>query len=111
MTPQTQDLGKKLCAVLGLPKRVLWFELRVAYDEAVTVKCEYHPESVDGRPTIDTVLAEYEFEVVSREVQPAPDERFSFDAWLNARKAAAHAAMLAQHQALSRMDERLFCHG
>lgn len=108
MTPHTQELGKKLCEALGLPKSVRWLELRLAVDEAVTVKCEYHPERNDGMP-LEAVLAEFEFAVVRRD--PAPEERFDFDAWLKAKKDAAHAAMLAQHEALSQMDERLLGKG
>jgi hypothetical protein len=110
MTPHAQQLGQKLCEALGLPKNVLWFELRVAYDEAVTVKCEYHPERDDGKP-LEAVLAEYEFEVAKRVESAAEPAPFNFDAWLKAKNAAAHAALLESHRALSRMDERLFCHG
>ncbi|MCP3022289.1 hypothetical protein [Cupriavidus basilensis] len=33
-----------LMRALGLPKRTRWFEVRCAVGEAVTVKCEYHPD-------------------------------------------------------------------
>lgn len=38
------ELVRALLEALGLPRRTKWFELRVAIDEAVTVRCEYLPE-------------------------------------------------------------------
>lgn len=95
------QLGAQLIKALGLPKQCVWFELRCASGEVVSVTCEYYPEAQNGAP-LETVLAEYQ--VVERKVAP-----FDFDAWMNARKALAHAAMVERHKALSRMDERLFC--
>jgi hypothetical protein len=96
----SQVLGSKLIEALGMPKHVVWFELRCAVDEVVSVRCEYHPEEPNGLSP-ETVLAKYE--VVERTA------RVDFDAWLNARKTRAHLAMMERHRALSRMDERLFC--
>ena len=92
------QIGKAWCKALGLPKFTRSFELRCAVDEAVTVKCEYYPE-VDGRQ-LQAALAEFE---VHRRDSPA---KVDFDAWLHAEKDAAHAAMMARHAALSRMDEQ-----
>lgn len=102
MNPHAQELGQKLCEALGLPKHVIWLELRVAFDEAVTVKCEYFPERNDSKP-LEAVFAE--FEVVRRD--PVPTKRFDFDAWMKTRNEAAHAAMIASHRELSIMDARL----
>jgi hypothetical protein len=110
MTPHVQELGQKLCDALGLPKRVVWFELRVACDELVTVKCEYYPERNDRMP-LEAVFAQFEFEVVRREPVEVEQEPFNFDAWLNAKNNAAHAALMDSHRELSGMDARLFCHG
>jgi hypothetical protein len=85
------EIGEKLSKALGLPKNVRWLELRVAGNEAVTVRCEYYPERVDGMP-LDTVLAEYV--VVRREVELAANVHF--DAWFNARRNAAHAAFIGR---------------
>lgn len=74
MNPNAQELGQKLCDALGLPKNVRWFELRVAVDEAVTVKCEYFPES-DGGELLESVLAEYKVEQkkpISESVEQIP---------------------------------------
>ena len=100
-----QDIGPSLIKALGLPKQTVWFELRCAVNEIVTVKCEYWPE---GDPfAISAVLAEYE--LVQRENVPV--DAIGFDAWLRARTNAAHDTMMQRHSGLSRMDARLFCGG
>jgi hypothetical protein len=96
-----QEIGKALIEALGLPKLTRSFELCCAVDEAVSVKCEYYPE-VDGQ---ELVVSLAEYELVRRDV-PLKPEAIDFDAWLNARKEAAHAEMQARHAELSRMDER-----
>ena len=53
-----QAIGKKLIEILGLPARTRWFELRVATNELVTIKCGYLPDIKEG--AIEEVLAEYE---------------------------------------------------
>lgn len=93
------QIGKALCEALGLPKLTRSFELRCAVDEAVTVKCEYYPE-VDAMQ-LEAALAEFE---VYRRDKPV---KVDFDAWLRAEKDAAHAAMLARHATLSRMDQQM----
>lgn len=37
-----------LTAALGLPSNLRSFEIRIASDEIVTVKCEYYQEKIDG---------------------------------------------------------------
>ena len=53
-----RDLGSKLIKALQLPKSTVWFELRCAVDEIVTVKCAYRPE-VDQKE-VELILSEYE---------------------------------------------------
>lgn len=47
MTP-TRGLGKemhdRLRAELQIPEKCRWFEVRFAYGEAISVKCEFMPE-------------------------------------------------------------------
>lgn len=40
-----QQIGKKLAEALGLPPRTIWFELRVAVNEVVSVKLEHVVDS------------------------------------------------------------------
>lgn len=105
-----QALGPKLIEALGAPKLCTWLELRIAFDEIPTVRCEYYPVGDDG--TIDflgKVLAEYElvprakyggsFAVhpeSSIEFQAAKAQVIGFDAWMRRRTEAAHQAMMAQ---------------
>jgi hypothetical protein len=93
-----QQIGQALCDVLGLPKGTRSFELRCAVDEAVTVSCEYYP-SIDVYP-LKTALAVYE---LSLRTGPREEPAINFDAWMNERKSAAHAAMMARHARLARM--------
>ena len=55
------DLWPKLKeAIPSLPDSVVWLELRMHYDEAATIKCEYYPEIDDLAP----VFAEYKLEKI-----------------------------------------------
>lgn len=55
-----QDL-RGLIKILGLPKKTRWFELRVATNEIVTIKCGYVPEIDDtNKGELEEVLAEFE---------------------------------------------------
>ena len=55
-----QHLGG-LIKILGLPKNTTWFELRVATNEIVTIKCGYAPEINDtNKGELEEVLAEFE---------------------------------------------------
>lgn len=58
MTVLGQAVGKRIIEALGLPsERCVSFELRVAVNEVVTVKAEYH---ADGDPkTIAEVFSGY----------------------------------------------------
>lgn len=59
-----QDIGKKLTDALGLPKNIISFELRVAVDEIVTIKCTYYPENIN----IDEVEKQFaEFQLSLKE--------------------------------------------
>jgi len=84
-----QELGSQLVPLLGLPTHTLWFELRCAAGEFVTVKCEYAPNIEES---FDTVLAEYV--LVPRETALADDSITGgrhFDDWMRGRTNAAHA--------------------
>lgn len=89
-----QGLGPALGDALGLPKGLIWFELRVALDEVVSIKCEYYPH-ID-KPLLESVIED--FQVVRRE-QP---RKIDFDAWMKARKDTAHADMQMRHKRLAR---------
>lgn len=56
--PGNDPLVKQLMKALGLPNHTSAFELRVAVDEIVTVKCWYAPEV--NSETLETVMEEYE---------------------------------------------------
>lgn len=60
-----RQLGAKLLKALRLPEKTVWFELRCAVDEIVTVKCAYRPE-VD-QEEVELILSEYE--VVLKETE------------------------------------------
>jgi hypothetical protein len=51
------DFGK----LLGLPKNVVWFELRCAVNEAVTVKCAHYPDipEIDDSGELVKLFSEY----------------------------------------------------
>jgi hypothetical protein len=83
-----QDLGHRLVPLLGLPPHTLWFELRCAANEFVTVKCEYAP---DIDKSFDTVLAEYELVPLAH---PEPATIGHFDDWMRERTNAAHTAYM-----------------
>jgi hypothetical protein len=104
-----QNIGKTLCEVLSLPKHTRSFVLRCEVNKAVSVECEYYPELDVG--SLEAALAE--FDLVRREVSaPTKAGTVDFDAWLAQRNEDAHAAMMARHAALSRMDEQaLAFHG
>lgn len=99
-----QQVGKKLIDGLGLPKNTVSFVLRCAVDEIVTVRCEYFPE---GGEAFDTLINDYQLIAVGGTIRLKP--AFNFDAWLKDQNDAAHAAMLARHADLSRMDAKLIC--
>jgi hypothetical protein len=44
-----EKFAREMLDALGLPKNTVWFELRVAVDEAITVRCAYYPELPDGK--------------------------------------------------------------
>ena len=37
-------LCKELMKIFGLPERTVWFEIRFALDEVVSVRCCYYPD-------------------------------------------------------------------
>ena len=78
-----QDL-RGLIKVLGLPKNTTWFELRVATNETVTIKCGYVPDINDtNNGELEEVLAEYELRLIedeSRAETYAADNRFPLTA-------------------------------
>lgn len=47
MTAQGNPFVLGLQDALGLPRETVWFELRCAVDEVVTVQCGFHPQA-DG---------------------------------------------------------------
>lgn len=51
----TRELVVQLMKALGVPARCRWFELRVAVDEAITIKCEFYP---DEGPQVDEAKQE-----------------------------------------------------
>ena len=51
-------VGPALVDALGLPKRTVWFELRVHCDEVVSCVCEFYPEFDPRR--LESVLQSYE---------------------------------------------------
>jgi len=61
MIPKNSAM-EKLAIALGIPEYFQWFELRVAVDEIVSVKCEFLPEpfEIDDNGDIVSELAEYE---------------------------------------------------
>lgn len=71
-TPHNDPLIKQLIEILGLPKNLRSFELRVAVDEVVTVKCvcEYFPEE-NGQRLTGIRTGVYELHRV--EPDPAPE--------------------------------------
>ena len=63
MANTSQEVGPRIVELLGLPKGTIWFELRCAVNEMVTVKCEYYPDVpqiIDGEMV--KLFAEYELE-------------------------------------------------
>jgi hypothetical protein len=56
--PDNSGFGKMMVDVLGLPKNTRSFELRMAVDEVVSVKCEYFPEIL--KDELATVFFEYD---------------------------------------------------
>jgi hypothetical protein len=44
---ELKDLKAAIIAALGLPKNLRSFEIRIAVDEIVVVKCEYYQEGID----------------------------------------------------------------
>ncbi len=40
---KAREIFKYLQRELGIPESATWFELRMARDEVVTVKCEFYP--------------------------------------------------------------------
>lgn len=91
-----QQIGPAMVKALGLPARTVWFELRCAVDEAVTVKCEYLPS--DGNSLVVSFV-EYE---LTRRTPPNTEE--SFDVWMAKRKEAAHRSFLNQDSDLAKVD-------
>lgn len=88
-----------LMALLGLPKHCTQFELRVRYDQIVTIACEYYP-NFDAQGIVDLATVFGEFELVARELAPAKIE--NFDAWIRDRTDRtdrAHAEYMAGHAA------------
>lgn len=71
------ELQKALC----LPKDTRWFELRVAVDEAVTVKCEYYPEGPGQLGALATLVRQYELRPALKETTPLGyrSKRFQID--------------------------------
>lgn len=63
---------------LGLPRETVWFELRCAVDEVVTVRCGYHPRA-DGVEGFDarTLLANYKLVPASAATAGDPAEAFA----------------------------------
>jgi hypothetical protein len=60
MAVTSNDFGSALAKMLGLPGDVIWFELRCAVDDLVTVRCAYYPDiDLDKNGKLETVLAEY----------------------------------------------------
>lgn len=62
VSPLDDGIGKQLCEALGLPNQTRAFELRVALDEPITVKCEFYPDLPDGkRGDLLTVIRRLEY--------------------------------------------------
>ena len=55
------DFGSKLAQAIGLPSETVWFELRCAVDEIVTVKASILVRSEDG--ALEQVLREFTLSV------------------------------------------------
>jgi hypothetical protein len=90
-----QEIGKQLCAALGLPKNTVGFTLRCYALELVTVECEYYPEG----KLLTSALAQFTLEprAVPAEDERHPSEVIGFDAWMRERTQAAHAAYMGRH--------------
>lgn len=57
------DLKKQLRALLDLPAQTVWFEIRVAVNEPVTIVCGYRPDR-------DKLMAGAELIVQTFELKP-----------------------------------------
>lgn len=61
------ELGAELSNLLKLPKNVIWFELRCAIDEIVTIKCAYYPDDFPTKETeagVELIRCLDEYELV-----------------------------------------------
>lgn len=83
-----QHVGKELLEILGLPERTVSFEIRFAYDEVVTVRCEFYPDVPDSED-IATVFRNYRIErgpkpkfQLSASFGGSTKVRDDFNAWL-----------------------------
>lgn len=47
------EIRAYLEAALGLPPNLLWFDVRFALNEAVSVRCEFNPEPPEISPPDD----------------------------------------------------------
>lgn len=56
---ETVDIRAKLCKLFHLPENTVSFELKVALNEPVVVRCEYCPEDKDLQG-VELVTAEFE---------------------------------------------------
>ncbi|HYD58956.1 MAG TPA: hypothetical protein VEC35_01280 [Noviherbaspirillum sp.] len=100
------QLGAQLVKALGLPNQCVWFELRCAAGEPISIRCEYYPDKQDGQE-FESILTKYE--VVERTVAHG-SEPVDFDAWMEGRKKLAHEAMLSRYRAMWRIDVNLRMH-
>ena len=58
--------------LLGLPKGTIWFELRCAFDEIPTIKCQYEVWDKDRTRTIvdgEIATLKKKYEVVLKEIK------------------------------------------
>lgn len=69
-----QQVGRELIKILGLPKKTVSFEIRFAYDEVVTVRCEFYPDVPDS-VDLATVFSTYRIES-----RPEPKPKFQLSA-------------------------------
>lgn len=85
-----RQISQRLIEALGLPKNTTSFELRVAANEFVTVRCEYLPE---GDP-VEIVAAIAEYNLIQRDESKQEEqslvELMGYDAWLRWRTECEH---------------------
>ena len=92
-----QHIGKELCDALGLPKYTTAFTLHARVGVPVTVECEYIPEDSVAVRDFVPALARYHLVPANAQARQVrhPAEVMGYDAWMEERKAVAHARLMS----------------